>query len=379
MALIYQNDYIVGGAPNDAITPNFRLKEFTSESATFVHRDLVGALQELRDGIGSAIAIQSLTPRAARGKNRRGCFAFLKSADMNALAEHANALVAQSFLSTAERAGTDLYVEIPDPVDLPPLQAANALERAVRVTAAYETTGDPYQSVAGNFDGAGLSFGPLQVNFGQGTLPELLNRFQFANAKLLQSCFTRPEHWAEWQRVMKLSRVKQVEWANGISTGPNKNSIAEPWKSYLQAVGAEPVFRREMLRYAYDVYGRKLIVALSWLKGLWPGKIDSFPCLSALYDMCVQQGSLDKAHQAIRTRVARERPDNQLDLVRIAVEERGRTADPQWRADAISRRLGILYRQPVTVKEQGRTAARQNLRVYLVRDVPVKGAEQYLT
>ena len=51
----------------------------------------------------------------------------------------------------------------------------------------------------------------------------------------------------------------------------------------------------------------------------------------------------------------------------------------EWRADCISRRLGILYREPVTVKESGTTAARQNLRVYLVRDVAVRGAEKYLT
>ena len=77
--------------------------------------------------------------------------------------------------------------------------------------------------------------------------------------------------------------------------------------------------------------------------------------------------------------MADEQPADQTALVHIAVEERGRTASPEWRADCISRRLGILYREPVTVRESGKTAARQNLRVYLVRDVPVKGAEKYLT
>ncbi len=41
--------------------------------------------------------------------------------------------------------------------------------------------------------------------------------------------------------------------------------------------------------------------------------------LSALYDRCVQQGSLNKAHDTIRKRVERERPENQFQLVRIAV------------------------------------------------------------
>lgn len=377
MALTLDRDFIVAGSANDAITPNFKVKEFTTNGTIFVHRELVGALQELRDGYGAPISIESTAPRRSGSALRRGCFAMVRADDMAALEARAHVLADQTFFEHVERVGGHLLVEMPDPQNLPPLPAANALERAVRVTAAYETAGNPYQSVAGNFDKAGLSFGPLQVNFGTGTLPELFARFRFADERTLSACFG--PHWEEWQRVLKMTRPKQIAWADAISLGANKANVAAPWKNYFQNVGAQEVFQREMLRYAYDVYGRKLIVALSWLKGLWPGRIDSFPCLSALYDLCVQQGSLDKAHAAIRARVAREQPSNQVDLVRIAVEERGRTADPPWRADALSRRLGILYRQPMTVTENGKTATRQNLRVYLVRDVKVKGAEQYLT
>jgi len=46
----------------------------------------------------------------------------------------------------------------------------------------------------------------------------------------------------------------------------------------------------------------------------------------------VQQGSLDKAWPEIAQRVAVEKPANQVDLVRIAVEERGHKALPQWLA-----------------------------------------------
>lgn len=380
MALGYEHDFIVSGNARDAITPNFAVKEFVSGGALFVHRELVGALQELRDNYGAPVSIQGLAPRAGRGVGKRGCFVFVRGTDMATLEAQAQRLVAQTFLAAAERAGADLYLEIADPTQpAPPLPAANALERAVRVTAAYETSGDPFQSAAGNFDGAGLSFGPLQVNFGTGTLPQIFARFRMVDERALAGCFPRADHWQEWQGILQAPKAKQLAWANAISTGANKAGVAEPWKSYFAAVGRCDPLRQEMLRFAYDVYGRKLIVALSWLKGLWPGKIDSFPCLNALYDLCVQQGSLDKAHDVIRARVARERPDNQTALVHIAVEERGRKAAPEWRADCISRRLGILYREPVKVTENGKAAARQNLRIYLVRDVPVKGAEQYLT
>lgn len=379
MALGYDRDYIVSGNARDAVTPNFTVKEFTTGTGIFVHRELAGALQELREGYGAAVTIQGLAPRGGRGVGKRGCFAFVRGNDLDALEAQARRLVAQTFLGAAERVGSDLYLELADPTKAPPLPADNALERAVRVTAAYETSGDPFQTAAGNFDGAGLSFGPLQVNFGTGTLPEVFARFKMVDEAALAACFPRADHWQEWQAILRAPVARQIAWANAISTGPRKAGVAEPWKSYLAAVGRSEPLRKEMLRYAYDVYGRKLIVALSWLKGLWPGAIDSFPCLNALYDLCVQQGSLDKAHDAIRARVAREKPTTQTALVHIAVEERGRTAAKPWRADCISRRLGILYRQPMKVTEAGQTSSRENLRMYLVRDVAVTGAEHYLT
>ena len=121
MPLKYENDFIVSGRPGDAITPNFKVKEFSEGGAIFAHRELIGALQELRDGYGASISIQGLAPRGTRGKNARGCFAFVRADDMGALETQARALVAQTFLATAERAGSDLYVEIPDPQNLPPL------------------------------------------------------------------------------------------------------------------------------------------------------------------------------------------------------------------------------------------------------------------
>jgi hypothetical protein len=192
----------------------------------------------------------------------------------------------------------------------------------------------------------------------------------------LRRCFG-PDY-DEWQQVLKLSRQKQVDWADRLSTGSRKAGFQQPWKSHLQAVGQTAKFQKEMHRYAYDVYGRKLIVALSWLSGLSPIRINNFRCLAALYDLCVQQGSLDKAHAAIRRRVTRDKPQNQFELLRIAVEERGRKANTRWRADAISRRLTILDRTPVKVYESGQTASRDNRMLFLLRNAPVKKVERYL-
>ncbi|MEX2480331.1 MAG: hypothetical protein WD928_05655 [Gammaproteobacteria bacterium] len=379
MTIVYAEDFIVEGKPSEPITPNFTVREFTTGRGLYIHRELVGALQEMRDAALVPIRVQGLQPRAGRGKGARGCFAFVTSADPAALLEIAQTLIRKKFIARAEALGRDVYVEIPDPSVPWPLEADLALERAVRVTAAYETSGDPFQQVTGNFDGAGFSFGPLQVNFRSGTLPQLFRRYEMADANALRACFPSPAHWKEWQRVLSAKPAAQLRWADERSKGARKAEVAEPWKSCLQAVGRVEAFRTATLDYAYDVYGRKLIVALSWLHGLWRGRIDNFACLCALYDLCVQQGSLNKAHQAIRARVERERPMSQFDVVQIAVEERALRANAAWRADCLSRRLSILHREPVTITEAGKTVTRTNLRSYLIRNAPVKGAEKYLT
>ena len=377
--LKYENDYIVGGPAKCRVTPNFTLSEYTGANGKVcIHRELVASVQVLRNSLGAAVSIAGVAPAGGLGKGLEGRFVWLKANDIAALEAAARKLIKEGHFVRVETSGGKLYVEMPDPDHLPALLPERALDLAIAVTAGFETSGDPYLQVTGNFDGAGLSFGPLQVNFKTGTLQELFQRFQARDEQRLRDCFG--PLWTEWQRVLHLpSRVQQVAWADALSRGARKADFDPRWKAALQAVGSEPAFRTEMLRYAYDTYGRKLIVALSWLHGLVPIRISNVRCLAALYDLCVQQGSLDKAHDAIRRRVQREQPLDEFQLTRIAVEERGRKADPRWRADCISRRMCIIERDPVKVVDSGQTAERDNPNLYLLRNVPVSQIERYLT
>lgn len=376
----YEDGFIIGGNPRARIAPNFELREFAGRDGSIhVHRELVGALQELREAYGRPLQIKGMEPESGLGAGKRGLFAWLSADDPDAVIASAAKLIELGYFARLLKRGGQIYAEMPSPDALPPLPPEPAFEIVMRMTAAYETTGDPYQQVTGNFDGAGLSFGPLQVNFGTDTLPDLFARFEARDSAALKGCFDKLQHYHEWQRILHSSRSEQIAWADGLSRGNNKHGFAEPWKRYLQAVGRVPAFREETLRYAYDKYGRRLIVQLAWLRGLSPIRIDHFACLSALYDLCVQQGGLERAHAAIRARVSRENPRNQFELVHIAVEERGRKAKERWRADCISRRLGILYGTPKKVTESGHTAYRDNPRLYLIRNVKVRGVERYLT
>lgn len=376
--LQFENDYLVGGPAAASVTPNFRVGEFAGADGRLrIHREMVSALQVLRDGLGASIRIGSLAPAQDMGQGIEGRFVWVSGDEPPAIAIAARKLVAEAWFARVETRGEQVYLEMPDPARPPPIPAELALDRAILVTAGFETVGDPHLQVTGNFDGAGLSFGPLQVNLKTGTLQILFRRFEVRDPAALASCFG--PLWPQWRQMLQLpSIVKQVAWADALSRGSRKADFDPAWKAALQAVGRVPVFRGETLAYAYDSYGRKLIAALSWLRGLKPIPIQNFRCLAALFDLCVQQGSLDRAHEEIRRRVLAENPRDDLGLVRIAVEERGRKANAEWRADAISRRLCILEREPVAISHSGKTAQRENRNLYLVRNAPVSRLEKYL-
>lgn len=374
----YENDFLVGGPAAGSVTPSFQLREYARpDGSVHIHRELVGSVQVLRDAIGMPLKIASVLPVDGIGQGLDGRFVWVSSAKPEELFKSASRLAQEGHFQRVEQEGKLVYLEMPDPAALPAVRPELAIANALRVTAAFETSGDPFQQVTGNFDGAGLSFGPLQVNLKTGTLQELFKRFAVRDEAALKACFGAL--WPQWQAMLKLPSIaKQVAWADALSRGGRKTDFDPAWKAALQAAGRVPAFYTETLQYAYDVYGRKLIAALSWLHGLNPIRIDNVRCLAALYDLCVQQGSLDKARDAIRARVDKEKPTDQFQLTRIAVEERGKTALPPWRADCVSRRLCILDREPVPITLNGKSAERVNPQLYLLRNAPVSRIEQYL-
>lgn len=376
MSIRVDADFIVGAAANDRISPSFRYREFQSAGvgdAPRLHLDLVSALQQLRERFGSAIRVRSLVPGNAPEPTVEGLFVWVSASGLDDLERGAAELAAAGYFSTTARTGNRVYIAV-SPGLAPPLSTDAALDGAVRVTAAFETSGDPYQQVTGNFDGAGLSFGPAQINFGTGTLPPVFDTMRSTDEAALRSCFGTD--YDQWLDVLASPRSKQVAWADALSRGANKAGFAQPWKGYLQAVGRTPAFQAVLIESAKTKYGAKMRRALGQLRDLAPDiVVDRQRCVAALYDLCTQQGSLDKALDNIAARVAAERPEDQRTLVRIAVFERGATATTKYRADCISRRLSILDRVPVRVEHSGHVARRSNRNLWLIRTVAVSGLE----
>jgi len=365
----WDGGFVVGGDGNRRLTPSFRLKEFRKPDGTVrVHRELVSGLQLLRDRFGRSIAVRRTEPD--------GLGAVVSGEPMAQLRDTANRFNAQGLFASVGSHSDGVAVRIPPIAQLSSIDLDQALETAFSVTSAFETAGDKFQQVTGNFDGAGMSFGPAQVNFGTGTLVPLFRKFQSADEAALRTCFSDADDYDDWLRVMALPAASQVAWANSVTTGRGGHDIVEPWKGYFQAVGRVGRFREIMVETILHDYGARTARAINALQRLRPEiRIDHLRCICSLYDLVVQQGSLDKAWSTIEARVTRENPQNQFELTHIAVEERGRRAAQQWQADAISRRLGILKGVPETVDDRQRA----NINFYMLRDVHVRSTADLLS
>jgi hypothetical protein len=175
---------------------------------------------------------------------------------------------------------------------------------------------------------------------------------------------------------LDLPAAGQIAWANSVTSGRGGHDVIEPWKGYFQAVGRVGRFREIMVETILHDYGARTARAINALQRLRPDiGIDHLRCICSLYDLVVQQGSLDKAWPMIEARVTRENPQDQFALTQIAVEERGRRASAPWQADAISRRVGILEGVPHTVDDRQRA----NINFYMLRDVRVTGTAALLS
>ena len=90
-----------------------------------------------------------------------------------------------------------------------------------------------------------------------------------------------------------------------------------------------------------------------------------------MYDLCVQQGGFDKGDTLsnIGVRVKAENPGTQEELLRICVQERAKSASSRWKADAMSRRMGIIEGYPYLASIGEYSTKRDNKNFHLVADI----------
>ena len=241
----------------------------------------------------------------------------------------------------------------------PPITLADAQLMALKITTCFEGSKPiNYQALADDHDGQGMSFGLIQWNFGKETLDPLLKKMLAKNEAAFRGCFGPSTHYGILKSALDHNdNAVLLKWTREL-----EQRDRPAWEAAFHALGAIDEFNAIQLATAVGDYHKPAMHAIAELRQIAPAlmaKVE-FRSYAALFDLCVQQGSIDKALDTIGARVTKEKPDTQLELLEIVVVERGRRAGPDSQADCISRRMGILTGAPYKSTESGKTYRREN-------------------
>jgi putative peptidoglycan binding protein len=166
-------------------------------------------------------------------------------------------------------------------------------DRCVQLTADFE--GHGFEKVAGNFDGAGLTWGIIGFTLQHGEVQRILTEVHERHPALLGQAFG--DLADELRRMLRLGRPAQIAWADGISIGTNKDRVEPPWERAFAALGSAPEVQAIQLRRVdpyWDLARRDVgRFGLSTEAGL-----------ALCFDIAVQNGGIDSEDEERRIRQA---------------------------------------------------------------------------
>ena len=263
--------------------------------------------------------------------------------------------------------GIQLDTEVWKVPKAPEITLEHAQEMALMITTVFEGGKSMnYAALADDFDGQGTSFGLIQWNFGTNSLGPLLKKMLAANAAAFASCFSPSADYATLKAALDANnKADQLKWARGLIKDDRG-----AWSEAFKAIGSNPAFNRIQLEQASAKYHPPVVSIITRLREMSPTLMAAveFRSYAALFDLCVQQGSADKAMDAIKSRATLEKPETQRALVEIVIVERGRTAKAEWASDCISRRMGVLSGGAYESKENDVTKKRNNSQFALIAE-----------
>ena len=132
------------------------------------------------------------------------------------------------------------------------------IETALAITGGFETAGDPFAGLAGDFDGQGLSCGALQWNVGQGTLQPLVRAAG-------EACVAAhmPVHGAAFWTAMNASVADGLA---AVRAFQNKARLDPGFAAELAAFLVSPEMRRAQIAASRRIGARALRLAQGWAR-----------------------------------------------------------------------------------------------------------------
>src|SRR5688572_3363344 len=110
-------------------------------------------------------------------------------------------------------------------------------ERCLGLTSTFE--GHGYTLAEGNFDGAGVTWGIIGFTLKGGELTKIINSAYASDPALVRDCFGDCSDTL--LKVLAEPQAQQLSWADSVSSGASKSTLAEPYKSGFRKLGESSV------------------------------------------------------------------------------------------------------------------------------------------
>lgn len=161
------------------------------------------------------------------------------------------------------------------------------LKVALEITGDFETDGDPWSMITGNFDSQGISCGVLQQNIGKGSLQPLV----IAGGLELVKKYM-PVYGDEFWRACRASIAEGLRVVNSWQFKQGgEYKVKAPILQELRAFFGSPGMIRQQLDAAKEVGNQALKAATAWAAGL-RGKDPSLREFCWFFDIYTQNGGM---------------------------------------------------------------------------------------
>jgi peptidoglycan hydrolase-like protein with peptidoglycan-binding domain len=211
-------------------------------------------------------------------------------------------------------------------------------QRCLSLTGSFETGQKApgcYATIAGDFDGQGMSFGALQWNFGQGTLQPMLQQMDLQHSDIIDSLFGGDA--ATLRQVLNQSQSEQMSWVRSIQVG---NKIQQPWHDQFNALGFTDEFQQIEVAAAMQRYN----TALGWCSTYG---VSSERAAALMFDIDVQNGGISAATQNLilqdiqNLQPSGDPNQDEVNKLTIIANRRADAANSPYQQDVRTRKLCI--------------------------------------
>ena len=222
--------------------------------------------------------------------------------------------------------------------DVTPLAQQSLALRCLALTGTFETSVQPphcFGSVAGDFDGQGISYSALQWNFGQSTLQPLLSEMNTLHPDVMSHTFGNL--YTELCGVLVLPRSRQLEWARSIQSV--QHTFDDQWRSCFQALGDTAEFQTLATRHASSIFDEALTLCQTY-------DLVSQRAAALMFDIKVQNGGIGPSAHSLIERDFAALALGDADVIEAAKMRKvanriADTANVRWREDVRTRKLTV--------------------------------------